>query len=61
MKMLPAIAALALAALAACAPTPERQAILNACASGSLDACALAENQRIAEMEAVYGDNVFVW
>jgi hypothetical protein len=51
---------LAALGLAACA-TPERQAITAACAAGTFDACVLAEQQRIAELEAVYGGNVFVW
>ena len=50
------------AALTACATnTPERQAMLNACAAGDLDYCRVAEEQRIEELDAVMGDNVWVW
>ncbi|HMR51220.1 MAG TPA: hypothetical protein PKA33_01550 [Amaricoccus sp.] len=46
--------------LAACA-TPERQVILDACHGGDYQACVLAEQQRIAELDAVYGNQVLVW
>lgn len=57
-KLLAAIAALL--GLAGCV-SPERQVILDKCHGGDYDACVLAEQQRIAEIDAVYGDNVWVW
>lgn len=51
-----------MATLAGCATaTPERQAMINACAAGNLDYCRVAEQQRIEELDAVMGDNVWVW
>jgi len=58
--LMPAL--VAACALAACtAVTPERQAMLNACRSGNLEYCRVAEQQRIEELDAVMGDNVWVW
>jgi hypothetical protein len=38
-----------LSALSACAATPERQAITQACSDGNLDACVAAETLRVEQ------------